>query len=242
MKLFLDTVDIIDVIKYKEYIDGITTNPSLVAKAIGSSKDKVHQFWNQIFNMDFEGGVSVQVLSSTTDAMLEDAKYILDYVSKIVGNLEKARSKIVIKIPLTWEGLNACKELVSKGCRVNMTLCFSSAQALLAAKAGATYVSPFVGRMQDQIGNDAGFKLISDIRTIYDHYKWPKDNPPTKILASSIRQVDHIAEVASRGADLATIPVSIMSKLLEHDLSATGLDNFKSDAIKFSLQNIMPID
>jgi transaldolase len=240
MKLFLDTVNIKDVIKYQNYIDGITTNPSLISKEIITAGKNINFFWSEIFKLPFEGGISVQVLSSNFAAMLNDAKYIIEYALKIIEDETELKSKIVIKIPLTWDGLNACKAIRAQGYKVNMTLCFSAQQALLAAKAGATYVSPFVGRLQDDEGNDAGFELIEAIRVIYDFYNWPNDVEPTKILASSIRKIEHVKEVALRGADLATVPVSIMSALLEHPFSAVGLEKFKQDAEKFTLKDIMP--
>ena len=209
MKLFLDSVDSAEIEKYGSFIDGITTNPSLMA----SSKENFYDIVKEICTL-VNGSVSIEVASNDFETIIAEGK-------KIVAIADN----IVIKLPVTWDGLEACKYFTDKGHKVNMTLCFSANQALLAAKMGATYISPFIGRLDD-IGED-GMQLISEIRTIYDNYELK-----TKILAASIRTTQHVTEAALYGADIATIPAKLMSKLVAHPLTKKGLEQFNEDWAK----------
>lgn len=227
MKIFLDTIDINEIKKYQHVIDGITTNPSLIAKALDASPGTI-LFTNQIKEI-FEivqGDISIQVTSFDYENMVEEGEHI-----NSIG-----KHQAVIKIPLTWDGLAVCKHLSNKNYKVNMTLCFTANQALLAAKAGATYVSPFVGRLQDE-GED-GIKLIADIRKIFDQHDFG-GRKKTQILASSIRTLEQVTKVAINGADVVTLPVNIMEQLMEHKLSGPGLQRFKDDAAKFSCRKLI---
>jgi transaldolase len=208
MKIFLDSSDINEIkpINKTGLIDGITTNPSLLAKQQGSFKKILKSIANEV-----KGPISAEVTSIKADGMIDEAKI-----------LQKIAKNIVIKIPLTLDGLIACNYLTKKKFMVNVTLCFSVSQALLAAKAGATFISPFIGRLDD-IGEN-GLLLIKDIRTVYDNF-----NFKTKILAASIRTVPHIQEVLKIGADIATIPPKIFHELYKHELTDKGLEIFLSD-------------
>lgn len=208
MKIFLDSSDINEIkpLNKTGLIDGITTNPSLLAKQQGSFKKILKSIANEV-----KGPISAEVTSIKADGMIDEAKI-----------LQKIAKNIVIKIPLTLDGLIACNYLTKKKFMVNVTLCFSVSQALLAAKAGATYISPFIGRLDD-IG-ESGLLLIKDIRTVYDNF-----NFKTKILAASIRTVTHIQEVLKIGADIATIPPKIFHELYKHELTDKGLETFLSD-------------
>lgn len=208
MKIFLDSSDINEIkpLNKTGLIDGITTNPSLLAKQQGSFKKILKSIANEV-----KGPISAEVTSIKADGMIDEAKI-----------LQKIAKNIVIKIPLTLDGLIACNYLTKKKFMVNVTLCFSVSQALLAAKAGATYISPFIGRLDD-IG-ESGLLLIKDIRTVYDNF-----NFKTKILAASIRTVTHIQEVLKIGADIATIPPKIFLELYKHELTDKGLEIFLSD-------------
>jgi transaldolase len=208
MKIFLDSSDINEIkpINKTGLIDGITTNPSLLAKQQGSFKKILKSIANEV-----KGPISAEVTSIKADGMIDEAKI-----------LKKIAKNIVIKIPLTLDGLIACNYLTKKKFMVNVTLCFSVSQALLAAKAGATFISPFIGRLDD-IGEN-GLLLIKDIRTVYDNF-----NFKTKILAASIRTVAHIQEVLKIGADIATIPPKIFHELYKHELTDKGLEIFLSD-------------
>lgn len=208
MKIFLDSSDINEIkpLNKTGLIDGITTNPSLLAKQQGSFKKILKSIANEV-----KGPISAEVTSIKADGMIDEAKI-----------LQKIAKNIVIKIPLTLDGLIACNYLTKKKFMVNVTLCFSVSQALLAAKAGATYISPFIGRLDD-IG-ESGLLLIKDIRTVYDNF-----NFKTKILAASIRTVTHIQEVLKIGADIATIPPKIFHELYKHELTDKGLEIFLSD-------------
>ena len=208
MKIFLDSSDINEIkpINKTGLIDGITTNPSLLAKQQGSFKKILKSIANEV-----KGPISAEVTSIKADGMIDEAKI-----------LQKIAKNIVIKIPLTLDGLIACNYLTKKKFKVNVTLCFSVSQALLAAKAGATFISPFIGRLDD-IGEN-GLLLIKDIRTVYDNF-----NFKTKILAASIRTVPHIQEVLKIGADIATIPPKIFHELYKHELTDKGLEIFLSD-------------
>ncbi len=216
MKLFLDSVDILEIKEYHSYgiVDGITTNPTLMSQ----SKLGFCETVKQISNLVGEQSVSVEVVSNDFESMIQDGKKI----TEIANN-------IAIKLPVTWDGLKACKYFTDKGFGVNMTLCFSANQALLAAKAGATYISPFIGRLDD-IDQD-GMELIEEIRTIYDNY-----NFKTQILAASVRTLQHVKEAALCGADIATIPTKLMSQLLFHDLTNKGLEKFNNDWAKSGIK------
>ena len=211
MKIFLDTADVAEIREYAAsgLVDGVTTNPSLAAKTGRDYSDVLKEICS------FMGGsVSAEVLATDFDGMMKEGKA----VSKIAKN-------ITVKVPLTWDGLKACKALSDEGLMVNVTLCFSPVQAMMAAKAGATFISPFIGRVDD-VGED-GMGLIRDIRTIYDNYGFK-----TEILAASIRSVSHVREAALAGADVATMPSYIFKKLLSHPLTDKGLAAFIADAKK----------
>ena len=188
-------------------IDGVTTNPSLLAKASSNMVDTVKAIASIV-----PGPVSVEVSATDYDGMLIQGNKILDIADNIV-----------LKLPITWSGLLACKYFYDQGRDVNMTLCFSPIQALFAAKAGAMYVSPFIGRLDD-IGQD-GQKLISDIKMIFEHYS----EYDTQILSASIRHTQHVLMSAMAGADAATIPLNILKQLLYHPLTNQGLDKFLED-------------
>ncbi len=209
MKFFVDTANLDEIRQASEMglIDGVTTNPSLIAKE-GNVDFKEHVY--KICQL-VDGDVSVEVTAVDTEGMLEQAT-----------ELASIAPNVVIKCPLTLEGLKATRILKSKNIKVNVTLCFSPAQALLAAKAGATYISPFIGRLDD-IGHD-GMQLIRDIVQIYKNY-----NFPTQVLAASIRHPRHIVESALAGADVATIPFKVIQQLVKHPLTDKGLDAFLAD-------------
>lgn len=211
MKFFVDTAIIEEIRELNDLglVDGVTTNPSLILKSGRDIIDVTKEICSLV-----DGPVSAEVTANDFDGMMRQA----DILSKIAEN-------ICIKLPLTWEGLKACKALTKKGIKTNLTLCFSANQALLAAKAGATYVSPFIGRLDD-IGLN-GIDLIGEIRTIFDNYDFT-----TKILAASIRTINHVKEAALIGADVATIPPSIMKILVKHPLTDKGLDIFLKDWAK----------
>jgi transaldolase len=211
MKIFLDTADVAEIREYAAtgLVDGVTTNPSLAAK---TGKDYVESL-KEIVTI-IKGSVSAEVLATDFDGMMSQGRA----VSKVAKN-------ITIKVPLTWDGLKACRALSDEGLMVNVTLCFSPVQAMMAAKAGATFISPFIGRVDD-IGED-GMGLIRDIRAIYDNYGYK-----TEILAASIRSVSHVREAALAGADVATIPTEIFKKMLSHPLTDKGLATFLADAKK----------
>jgi transaldolase len=211
MKIFLDTADVAEIREYADsgLVDGVTTNPSLAAKTGRDYGDSLKEICSFIF-----GSVSAEVLATDFEGMLKEGRA----VAKIAKN-------ITVKVPLTWDGLKACKVLSDEGLMVNVTLCFSPVQAMMAAKAGAHFISPFIGRVDD-IGED-GIGLIHDIRAIYDNYGYK-----TEILAASIRSVSHVRECALAGADVATIPADIFKKLLSHPLTDKGLAAFLADAKK----------
>jgi transaldolase len=188
-------------------LDGVTTNPSLVAKAGRDFKEIVAEICDVV-----PGPVSAEVAATDFDGMMREA----DVLRKIAKN-------VTIKVPLTMDGLKACKELTGSGTMVNVTLCFSANQALLAAKAGATFVSPFIGRLDD-IGLN-GMDVIREIRTIYDNYP----ELSTDILAASIRTVNHVKEAALIGSDVATVPPAILRSLVKHPLTDAGLATFVAD-------------
>ncbi|MBS0185965.1 MAG: fructose-6-phosphate aldolase [Proteobacteria bacterium] len=216
MKIFLDTTDVKAIAQLSEtgLIDGITTNPSLVAKSGQNFESLLREICTLI-----KGPVSAEVTAVDHDTMLKEAFHL----AKIAPN-------IVIKVPLTGEGLKTCKVLSEQNIMVNVTLCFSALQALLAAKAGATFISPFVGRLDD-IGQN-GLELIADIRAIYDNYPEFK----TQILVASVRNPAHVLESAKIGADVVTLPPDIFSKMFKHPLTDIGLDLFAKDWEKTNQQ------
>ena len=211
MKFFVDTADVSEIRELNDLglLDGVTTNPSLIMK---SGRD-IMEVTKEICSI-VEGPVSAEVTAMDYDGMMKEAAVL----ARIADN-------ICIKLPLTLEGLKACKALTSDGHKTNVTLCFSANQALLAAKAGATYISPFIGRLDDIHLN--GMELIGEIRTIYDNYDFA-----TEILAASIRTVNHVKEAALIGADVATIPPSTLKALVKHPLTDKGLEAFMADWAK----------
>ncbi len=209
MKFFIDTANLDEIREANELglIDGVTTNPSLVAKE-GKVDFKKHIA--KICEI-VKGDVSAEVTSLDTEGMLKEGR-----------ELAKIAPNVVIKCPLTLDGLKATRTFREEGMKVNVTLCFSAAQALLAAKAGASYISPFIGRLDD-IGQD-GMQLIRDIVQIYDNYGFA-----TEVLAASIRHPMHIVDCALAGADVATIPFKVIQQLVKHPLTDKGLEGFLSD-------------
>ncbi len=208
MKFFIDTADIAEIrdLATTGMVDGVTTNPSLVAKSGRKSLDVIAEICDVV-----PGPVSAEVTATDADTMIREGR-----------KLAEIAPNVCIKAPLTWDGLRACRTLADEGRMVNVTLCFSASQALLAAKAGAAFISPFIGRLDD-IGLD-GVELIGDIREIYDAQGFE-----TEILAASIRTVNHVQDCAKIGADVATIPPAIVRKLAHHPLTDAGLASFMSD-------------
>lgn len=209
MKFFIDTADLEEIREANELglIDGVTTNPSLVAKE-GDVDFKEHIA--KICSI-VKGDVSAEVTAPDTAGMLSEGR-----------ELAKIAPNVVVKCPLTLDGLKATRVLTDEGTGVNVTLCFSAAQAILAAKAGARYISPFIGRLDDTGTN--GMQLIADIVQIYQNYDYP-----TQVLAASIRHPMHIVDSALAGADVATIPFKVIKQLVHHPLTDKGLDSFLSD-------------
>ena len=215
MEFFLDT-GIISEIKEAVslgIIDGVTTNPSLIAKTGRKQEDVIKEICGII-----DGPVSAEVIATDVDGMIREGE-----------QLAQIHKNVVIKLPLTEAGISACKYFSKKGIKTNVTLCFSMNQALLAAKAGATYISPFIGRLDD-IGQN-GLDLISEIRQMYDIYGFK-----TKILAASIRNVTHVREVALIGTDVGTMPLNVIRSLYKHPLTTAGLETFLSDHKKANAQ------
>ena len=210
MKIFLDTADVAEIRRAAEagLIDGITTNPTLVARVAGDRDPK--DLYREICDT-VHGPVSAEVVGLDSDTMIREGR-----------KLAAIHDNIVVKAPLTEHGLRACRALTREGIRVNVTLCFSPSQALLAAKAGASYISPFVGRIDDVSGE--GMQLIHQIRQIYDNYGFD-----TEILVASVRHAPHVVEAALLGADCATIPPKVLWQLLKHPLTDIGLDRFLKD-------------
>ncbi|MDO8423050.1 MAG: fructose-6-phosphate aldolase [Parvibaculum sp.] len=208
MKFFVDTADIADIKELAStgMLDGVTTNPSLIAKSGRDFIEVVTEICGIV-----EGPVSAEVTALDVETMLAEGR-----------KLAKIAPNIAVKVPLTWDGLKACKALTDEGTMVNVTLCFSANQALLAAKAGATFISPFIGRLDDI--NLDGMELIEEIRTIYDNYGFE-----TEILAASIRTANHVKEVALIGADVATVPPAVLRGLAKHPLTDAGLEQFLND-------------
>ena len=209
MKIYCDSCDVKAIKKYKELgiVDGITTNPSIIGKSGRNFKEVVTEICKII-----DTSVSVEVMANEYESMLTEAE-----------EFRNIASQITIKLPITENGLKACKTLSERGIAVNMTLCFSPAQALLAAKVGATYVSPFIGRLDD-IGRD-GLDLIADICTIYGNYP----DISTQILAASIRNSMHIIEVAKLGVDVITLSPKLISTMIDNPLTEKGMNIFLND-------------
>ena len=212
MKFFVDTADTEAISELAEMgiLDGVTTNPTLVHRSGKDPKGVIGEICGIVKGMP----VSAEVFSTEFEAMVAEG----DELAVIADN-------VVVKVPLTWDGLKACRRLRSRDIRVNVTLCFSANQALIAAKAGATYISPFIGRLDD-LGLE-GMELIRDIREIYDNYGFS-----TEILAASVRSPLQVAQAALAGADVATIPPDVIRKLAHHPLTDRGLEAFLSDAAK----------
>ena len=211
MKFFVDTADTAEIKDLAEagLIDGVTTNPSLIAKSGRNFSEVIAEICDLT-----PGHVSAEVVATEYDQMVSEGR-----------TLQKIASNVAVKLPLTMDGLKACRTLTDEGTAVNVTLCFSANQALLAAKAGATYISPFIGRLDDL--NIDGMELIEDIRTIYDNYMFE-----TEILAASIRSPNHVKLSALAGADVATVPPNVLRGLVNHPLTDKGLEAFLADAKK----------
>ena len=208
MKFFVDTAIVDDIKELNDYglLDGVTTNPSLIAKSGRDFKEVIAEICALV-----DGPVSAEVAAMDFDGMVAEGTHL----SKIAPN-------VVIKLPLTLDGLKACRHFAKAGIRTNVTLCFAANQALLAAKAGASYISPFIGRLDDI--NLDGMDLIRDIREIYDTYGFE-----TEILAASIRSGNHVKEAALAGADVATVPAAVIKGLARHPLTDKGLEQFARD-------------
>ncbi|MCL6283868.1 fructose-6-phosphate aldolase [Ruegeria sp. 2012CJ41-6] len=211
MKFFVDTAEINEIAELNDLgmVDGVTTNPSLILK---SGRD-ILEVTKEICDL-IGGPVSAEVVATEADDMIAEGR-----------KLAKIAPNIAVKVPLTWAGLKTCKTLTDEGHMVNVTLCFSANQALIAAKAGATFISPFIGRLDDI--NMDGMDLIADIREIYDNYGFE-----TQILAASIRTVNHVTESARIGADVITAPPGVIKKLADHPLTDKGLETFLADWAK----------
>jgi len=208
MKFFVDTAEIGEILELEKLglVDGVTTNPSLIKKSGRDFIEVIREICEAV-----EGPVSAETVALDYEGMLAEGR-----------KLAQVASNIAVKVPLTWDGLKACRTLTEEGRMVNVTLCFSSNQALLAAKAGATFISPFVGRLDDI--NLDGMELIRDIRTIYDNYGYE-----TEILAASIRSANHVSEAALAGADVVTCPPPVLKALASHPLTDKGLAAFLND-------------
>ena len=211
MKFFVDTADVDAIRELHELgmVDGVTTNPSLIMKSGRDIKEVTKEICDMV-----DGPVSAETVALDAEGMIAEGR-----------ELAKIADNIAIKVPLTWAGLKACKTLSDEGRMVNVTLCFSANQALLAAKAGATFISPFIGRLDDI--NLDGLELIADIRQIYDNYGFE-----TNILAASIRSANHMSECAKIGADVATAPPNVIKAMAGHVLTDKGLDAFMKDWAK----------
>ena len=208
MKFFIDTANVEEIKKGVELglVDGVTTNPTLISREGRSFQDLVGEICDIV-----DGPVSVEVVSLDKDGMVKEAR-----------ELSKMAPNIVVKIPLTEEGLKAVRVLAGEGIKTNVTLCFSPTQALLAAKSGATYVSPFVGRLDDI--SHTGMELVDQIITIYDNYGFE-----TEVIVASIRNPLHVLEAALMGADIATIPFKVLMQLVKHPLTDIGIERFLKD-------------
>jgi transaldolase len=208
MKFFIDTANIEEIKKANALglLDGVTTNPSLVSKEGREFRGLIQEICSIV-----EGPVNAEVVSTEAEAMIEEAK-----------GLAKLAKNIVVKIPLISEGLKAVKVLSGEGIKTNVTLCFSPVQALMAAKAGASFISPFVGRLDDI--SERGMDLVEQIVTIYENYGYD-----TEVIVASIRNPVHVLDAALMGADIATIPYKVMEQLIKHPLTTIGLDKFLAD-------------
>ena len=208
MKLFIDTANVDEIKEIAEWgvVDGVTTNPSLIAKEKRDFKEVVTEITGIV-----DGPISAEVVSLKHDEMVEEAK-----------ELAKIHKNIIIKVPMTEEGLIAVKELHAMGIKTNVTLVFTSTQALLAAKAGASYVSPFLGRLDDISTN--GLYLIEEIMDIYNNYSYD-----TEVIAASIRHPMHVVECARLGCDIATVPYKVFKQMLHHPLTDSGIERFLKD-------------
>jgi transaldolase len=217
MKIFLDTANLESIKKFNDMglLDGITTNPSLMSKEGGNPKNAMEEITKII-----KGDVSLEVVSTEYSGMMEEGKRLREY-----------GDNVVVKVPMTPDGLKACKSLSSEGIPVNVTLIFSANQALLAAKSGAKYVSPFIGRLDD-VGQD-GMNLIKDIKEIFTNYPDFK----TQILVASIRHPLHVIDAAKIGADVVTLPPAVLEKMMQHPLTKIGLENFLIDWEKLKNKN-----
>ncbi len=216
MKIFLDTANLESIKMYNDMglLDGITTNPSLLSKEGGDPQKTMEEICRII-----KGDVSLEVISTEYAGMIEDAH-----------RLRKYGDNVVVKCPMTADGLKACKSLSAEGIPVNVTLVFSPNQAILAAKAGAKYVSPFIGRLDD-VGKD-GMQLIEDIKEIFENYEFE-----TQILVASIRHPIHVVDAAKIGADVVTLPPAVLGKMLKHPLTDKGLKNFLADWEKLKTED-----
>jgi len=216
MKIFLDTANIAAIKLYNDMglVDGITTNPSLLAKEGGDPQKTMEEIVRIV-----KGDVSLEVVSTETSGMIDEGRRLRKY-----GN------NVVIKCPMTAEGLKACRTLTKEGIPVNVTLVFSVNQAILAAKAGAKYVSPFIGRLDDN-GQD-GIHLIKEMREVFKNYAFS-----TQILVASVRHTMHVVEAAKIGADVVTLPPDVLGKMLKHTLTDVGLKNFLADWEKLKKEN-----
>ena len=216
MKIFLDSANLESIKKYNDMglLDGITTNPSLLSKEGGDPQKTMEEIVRII-----DGDVSLEVVSTEYEGMLEEGRH-----------LRKYGDNVVVKCPMTPEGLKACKALTAEGIPVNVTLIFSSNQAILAAKSGAKYVSPFIGRLDD-VGKD-GMQLISEIKQIFSNYKFS-----TQVLVASIRHPIHVIEAGKIGADVVTLPPAVLEKMFKHPLTDIGLKNFLADWEKLKAEN-----
>ncbi len=216
MKIFLDTANLESIKMYNEMglLDGITTNPSLLSKEGGDPQKTMEEICRII-----KGDVSLEVISTEYAGMIDDAH-----------RLRKYGDNVVVKCPMTADGLKACKSLSAEGIPVNITLVFSPNQAILAAKAGAKYVSPFIGRLDD-VGKD-GMQLIEDIKEIFENYEFE-----TQILVASIRHPIHVVDAAKIGADVVTLPPAVLGKMLKHPLTDKGLKNFLADWEKLKTED-----
>jgi transaldolase len=213
MKIFIDSADVNEIrdVAAMGVVDGVTTNPSLVAKVGRTLREVIVEICEIV-----DGPISAEVLATDTDGILREGR-----------ELAKIHENVVVKVPLTADGLKAVRRFSEEGIKTNVTLCFSATQALLTAKAGATYVSPFIGRIDDIAGE--GMDLIEQIVKIYRNYGFE-----TQVLAASIRHPVHVVQASLVGADVATIPHKVIHQLLEHPLTAIGLDKFLADAKKSS--------
>ena len=208
MKFFIDTADVNEIREAESLgiLDGVTTNPTLVSRTGRPFKETIEEICTIV-----KGPVSAEVVSTDTEGIIKEGR-----------ELAKIADNIVVKVPLIKDGLKAVKALTSEGIKVNVTLCFSSNQALLAAKAGGTYVSPFVGRLDDK--GHTGMEVVDEIRTIYDNYGFE-----TQIIVASIRNPLHVRDAALMGADIATIPFAVFNNIVKHPLTDEGLKNFLAD-------------